>query len=648
MIFPAGAAKRTTSEAVQGEIYDAVIVGAGISASLIAYELSRAGNRVLMLEAGPGEDITLNGYLGYLERFYGAVSKDNQAPYPPNPNAPMPRSTDAQKIEPGHPATSAYLVQTGPFSTDTTYTRVLGGTTMHWEAKTLRMLPEDFKMRSRFGQAQDWPLEYDDLDQYYEMAEHEIGVSGDVEGQKQIGIPFSDGYVFPMYEMPLSYLDQMVARGIDGTSVSLAGESYKLKVRTFPQGRNGVPNPKYDRGKSFSPTGAVSTSQVEIGGRCQGNNNCVPICPVQAKYHAGKTLAKALQTGKVDILAQAVASNVVVDRANGVVKYIEYKHYNDPQRPEYTTGRAQGRIFVLAANAIENPRLMLSSGLQMQNGLVGCNLMDHAYLLNWALMPVDCGTMRGTNCTGGIVDLRSGSFRNRQAAFSVDIHNDGWGWATGSPFSDLVQLVDAENRFGRSLRQELARRITRQLLLAFMIEVLPSQSNRVSIDPAYRDPLGNMRPEISYNVPEYSMRGAAYARQFAQLIFQRLGAADYTAYDASDYGYITHEGVGYIIRGGNHLAGTHSMGSDKSNSVVNRDLRSWNHENLYLVGGGSMPTIGTANVTLTIAALCYRSARAMIAQLARETSIATRVVTRASIPAKRGEKHAVAHTARKN
>jgi choline dehydrogenase-like flavoprotein len=258
---------------------------------------------------------------------------------------------------------------------------------------------------------------------------------------------------------------------------------------------------------------------------------------------------------------------------------------------------------------------MLASELPGSSGLMGRNLMDHTYLLSWALMPQVCGTMRGTNCTGGISALRNGSFRRNQAAFSVDIHNDGWGWATGSPYSDLINAVDEENKFGPALRRSLADRITRQLLLAFMIETLPSPSNRVSVDPAYTDQLGNMRPVISYTIPEYSMRGVAYARQFARMVFQRLGAADHTVYNPNDYGYVTYEGEGYEIRGGNHIAGTHLMGTNKSNSVVNSDQRSWDHENLYLVGAGSMPTIGTANTTNTIAALCFRSARAMLAQL---------------------------------
>lgn len=615
MLFPMGAAQRTTAAQVNDEIYDVVIVGGGIASAIIAKELSKQNKRVLILEAGVGEDLTLAGYDAYVNRFYAAASKDNQAPYPQNANAPMPRSTDARKITPGQPASSAYLVQNGPFGSDTTYTRILGGTTMHWEAKTPRLLPADFAMRSSFGCGQDWPLTYDELEPYYRSAEREIGVAANLEEQAYHGLTFPQDYVFPMYGMPLSYLDQMVDKGIRGTTVTLDDETFELQVRPFPQGRNGIPNPAYDGGRGFVPVGAVSTNQVEEGGRCQGNNNCVPICPVQAKYHAGKTLTKALQSGKVELLAQAVASKIHINPETGRVTHIEVKNYHDPLSPDHTTAVVRGRIFVLAANAIENPRLMLASGLAGRNGLVGRNLMDHAYLLTWALMPQVCGTMRGTNCTGGIVALRNGRFRNQQAAFSIDIHNDGWGWAVGSPASDLIEMVDAQNKFGRTLRRDLVDRITRQLQLAFMIEVLPEPSNRVSVDPAYKDQLGNMRPVISYTIPEYTMRGAAYARRFAQLVFQRLGAADHTAYDPADYGYVTYEGQGYVIRGGNHLAGTHIMGASQHNSVVNRDQRAWDYSNLYLVGGGSMPSIGTANVTLTIAALCFRTAEAILKEL---------------------------------
>jgi choline dehydrogenase-like flavoprotein len=57
------------------------------------------------------------------------------------------------------------------------------------------------------------------------------------------------------------------------------------------------------------------------------------------------------------------------------------------------------------------------------------------------------------------------------------------------------------------------------------------------------------------------------------------------------------------------------MGSSKHNSVVDLDQRAWDYQNLYLVGGGSMPSIGTANITLTIAALCFRTAQAILGEL---------------------------------
>jgi choline dehydrogenase-like flavoprotein len=621
VIFPQGALQRTDHQNASETVYDVVVVGGGISGSIIANELSREGKTVLILEACTGEDRSLEGYETFLTRFYAATSKDNQSPYALNPNAPMPLGSDAVRIWPGQPDTATYLVRNGPVATDTTYTRALGGTTLHWEAKTPRMTPEDFRMRSTLGVGLDWPLTYEDVSPFYAQAERELGVSADVRTQTFCGITFEPGYVYPMRELPLSYLDTVVAKGVDGTAVELAGQRYELRVRPFPQARNGIPNPDYDGGRGYVPVGAVSTSQVEEGERCQGNNNCVPLCPVQAKYNAGKTLATALQSGRVDLLVQTVASKVVLDPVTGRVSGIEVKVYEDPASPAHTTWTMRARVYVLACNAIENARLMLASRLQCSSGLLGRNYMDHAYLLNWALLPEIAGTFRGTNCTGGICDLRTGGFRRQQAAFAVDIHNDGWGWAVGSPGSDLVQMVDQENLFGARLRQALPGRISSQLLLAFMIEVPPTESNRITVDPAHTDRLGNMRPVISFTVPDYTMRGAAYARQFARRIFQRLGAADHTAYDAEDSQYVMYDGQGYVIRGGNHLAGTHIMGTSKANSVVDDRQRSWDHENLYLIGGGSLPTIGTSNVTLTIAALCFRSARQIIQQLSAETSL---------------------------
>jgi choline dehydrogenase-like flavoprotein len=116
---------------------------------------------------------------------------------------------------------------------------------MHWEGKTIRMLREDFEMRKRYNQGLDWPIGLDDLMPYYRKAEFEIGLSGDVAAQKSIGVEFEDGYVYPMKEMPPSYLDQVVDKDFKGMTVQLYNQEYPLSLTTFPQGRNGVPNEGY-------------------------------------------------------------------------------------------------------------------------------------------------------------------------------------------------------------------------------------------------------------------------------------------------------------------------------------------------------------------------------------------------------------------
>ena len=604
------------SATVSNASYDAVIVGAGVAGAIVAKELSEQGKHVLIIEAGSSKDLSLTGYQQFVDTFYAAVTKDNNAPFPRNPNAPSPRSPDVKKLIPGQvDSSNGYLVQEGPLALDSSYTRVTGGTTMHWEAKTPRMLPDDFSLRSKHGHGLDWPISYEQLMPYYQKAENELGISGDVVSQKSFGTPFEEGYVYPMYTMPHSYLDKQVAAGVDGTSVELDGETRIIQVLTFPQARNGIPNPDYDNGNRFIPDGLTSQHPVEYGERCQGNANCTPLCPVQAKYDGRRTLAKADRTGRLDVLFQAVASKVEIDPENGCVKAVHYKRYHDSKSPEHDTGVAKGQLFVLATNAVENARLLLASNLHSTSGLVGKNLMDHPYLLAWGLLPEVAGTMRGPICTGGISAFRHGSFRNNQSAFAVDIHNDGWGWATGSPYSEVLDIIDNKNKYGEDLRQELVSRISRQLLLAFMCELPADPSNQVTVDPAYTDQLGNYRPVISFNISDYCRKTLAYSRYLSRLIFQRVGAEDYTHYDPSDYGYFTYKGEGYAFRGGNHYAGTHVMGTNKHNSVVDEYQRSWDHKNLYLVGAGSMPTIGSSNTTLTLAAISFKSTEEMLRDL---------------------------------
>src|SRR5438270_3161606 len=94
----------------------------------------------------------------------------------------------------------------------------------------------------------------------------------------------------------------------------------------------------------------------------------------------------------VDFISKTVASRVVIDTASGLVSAIEVKQYRSSESTSYKTGVIKGKIFVLAANAIENARLMLASNLPNTSGMIGRNLMDHPYLLAWGLLPEPAGT----------------------------------------------------------------------------------------------------------------------------------------------------------------------------------------------------------------------------------------------------------------
>jgi choline dehydrogenase-like flavoprotein len=603
--------------------YDAVIVGAGISGAILAHELTSKGHRVLILEAGLGRDLSQHGYQGYLETFYSNPNKDNNSPFPRNPNAEMPRGPDLRKLAPGQTNTEAYWVQSGPFVSDSVYTRVFGGTTVHWEAKAIRMLREDFKLKSNFGQGLDWPIGLDDLMSFYEKAEFVLGVSGNAAAQRKVGVEYSSkDYVYPMVELQASYLDQIVSNGLKGMQEDIDGETIDIDWITFPQAKNADPNPDYAKwngGHPFQPVGAISFHQSQEGERCQGNTNCVPLCPVQARFDARKLLIKAIKTGRAEILNRAVASRVFIDPETGAVTEIEVKRYVDRESPAHRTFRVRGKLFILAANAVENARLMLASAVQNRqaaNDLLGRHLMDHPYLLCWGLLPVNAGVGRGPSCTSGLCNFRRGNFRRKFASFAADIHNDGWGWATGSPVTDLADVVDNQNLHGRALREELIRRLSRQLLLAYMIEMPADPESRITVDEQYIDRLGNMRPFVKFKLSDYSMAAAEFARGLSSRIFRKLEAQDYTHYDTADYGYVTYKDNGYAIRGGNHLSGTHVMGTSRCDSVVDTNQKSWDHPNLYLIGPGSLPSIGSSNTTLTTAALCFKASEAILKHLA--------------------------------
>ena len=615
--------------------YDVVIVGTGIAGSVLAKTLTQAGKSVLMLEAGLEAGIALESerayatYQQYLQTFYSKANKATNGPYPDIKDAASP---DVLEIQAQTPYDSGYLVQMGPLPFASDCLRGAGGTTLHWLGNVPRMLPNDFQMQTLYGQGVDWPISYQDLMPYYEMAENEIGVSGDVAAQVGPDMSranYGEHYVFPMEKIPQSYQDHVWMRNTQNLNVHLDGKQFTISCVSMPQGRNSVPNPKYhfsgvkwdvEREKLIL-TRTQNTYQVVgsvwspyTGERCEGNASCVPICPVQAKYNALKTLKKS-DFRKLEIRTQAVASTLLIDEKSQHIKGVVYKKYQQADSPTYSTDVVTGKIIVLAASALENAKILLASNAANSSDQVGRNLMDHLVLLTWGLFPEKIYPYRGPGCTTYIPTFRDGEFRKEFAAWISPIDNWGWSWPTFAPGTDVWNAVQ-NKMFGKALRRHLSEVVPRQALLHFECEQAPEASNRMTIDPKYKDQLDNFRPVIHYDASDYMRKSFEAAKKVSDQIFAANKIADHTAYLPTDPDYVTWQGRGYTFRGAGHIVGTHRMGTSKENSVVKATGQAWDHPNLYLAGCGNMPTLGTSNPTLTMTALTFMVAENILKQLA--------------------------------
>ncbi|NLZ11023.1 MAG: GMC family oxidoreductase [Alcaligenaceae bacterium] len=530
---------------------DVAIIGSGVAGSLIASRLAQAGLRVCILEAGAVVDRATA-----VQTFHKALIKVPECAYPP-------------RAEAMHPVTDQlthWYRQSGPDLFKSTYLKVLGGTTWHWLGSCPRLIPSDFQLNTKFGRAVDWPITYDTLEPYYLQAEHELGVAGD--SSQPMGSPRSGPYIMP--PIPPTWLDKVVAQALEGS---------RFEVSPTPQARNSI----------FNDQRAA----------CCGSSSCIPVCPIQAKYDATVHLKRATAAG-ASVLSGSTAIRLEPS-ADGRISTLIFRRWDRSE------GKIHAKIFVVACNAIETPRLLLASrsaafpnGIANRSDQVGRNLMDHPIQLSWALTKEPVYPYRGPISTSGIENLRDGEFRRIHSAVRIEIGNDGWSWPTGAPITTAAHLAE-QGLSGHELEAALADTTSRHLRVASLTEQEPDPENRVSLDPNDHDMYGVPLPRISYRLGDYVIQGMAWARELHSELFHRLKATQ------------THHAPEFF--GAGHILGTTRMGKDPASSVVDPQLRCHDHANLFIVGGGAFPTVGTANPTLTIAALSLRAAADIQRQL---------------------------------
>lgn len=657
--------------------YDVVIVGAGIAGGIMALELARAGKKVLILEAGQAIP---DDRSGYMNTFFKANAKTPESPYPPSTqgalaptaNNPLglpdpakentPRYTVLQ-IDAWRKPQQCYFDYTAQdpdingtslnakFAFASSYERIGGGTTWHWLGTSLRLFPEDFQLQNLYQQGVNWPKVdtfYKDLVPFYEKATNEINVSGDEDKLQDLYRQYNvepSGVYGNNYTFPMPGIVQTLQDDLYGSLGDLDYEGNPVYVTPTPQARNSLPGERR---------------------QCAGNTNCIPICPIQAKYDATVTLGRALQTGNVEIWYQHVASNIVLDPETKQVSSIEYISFDEPKGPATGSGSVSASKFVLAAHAIETPKLLLMSNKNVgfENGVgnssdqVGRNLMDHIMYLGWGLSKDPIYPYRGPLSTSGIESLRDGNLRKEHSTYRIEIGNEGWQWATNDPGTTLADYVFGQNNtqlngdsvnqqgvplrfkpelpafsklFGKELVDTLNAVYTRQMRLGYLIEQLPDPNNRVELSSDHTDNLGLPRPKITYRLgSDYERKAFVSAKKLTTELFNNLGATEYTKdpgepvftgtaneVTSTQFQYKDDSGETHNFKfyGAGHIVGTYRMGDDPANSVLNSRQQSWDHDNLYMVGSGVFPTIATGNPTLTIAALAFQAAENLLADL---------------------------------
>ncbi len=516
-----------------------IVIGSGAGGGVIAKELGESGIKVVVLEAGRRYN-PYNDYPTEMPDFEVRAA-----------NVFAPR--DARR--------DSY---TSGGATQFHYNRVkgVGGATLHYHAMSPRLHESDFRVRSEDGVADDWPIEYADLEPYYTRVEYELGVSGpDGELANPFDPPRSKPYPTPPHEFNLA--SKIVKRGADKLGLHLVREPLAIPTKDW----NGRP-------------------------ACIGAGTCRLGCKISAKSSIDVTyIPKAEATGRVDIRTECMAREITIGQ-EGQARSVIYLDREGQER------EIHGRGVVVAGNAVETPRLLLLStssrfpdGLANSSGLVGKFFTEHLSIFAYGRFSERLDPWRGVP-TGGIMqDFYATKTQNSFArGWTISVENDGQ-W----PLSVASRIPG----WGAEHKKRVEELFGRQVGLATDGEQLPDERNQVALDPVFKDIYGLPVPRITNNHHGNDLAMIDAMASCLKEILEAAGAKEVAVEKC-------------IPGNSSHYLGTCRMGSDPRNSVVDPWCRSHDVPNLFIGDGSVFVTAGAANPALTISALADRTADGII------------------------------------
>ena len=552
------------------EQHKIVVVGSGAGGAMAAYTLTKAGHKVLMLEAG---------------RDYDPVKETPM--FRTKGQAPLMGASNADKEFGFYDATvgGGWKVPDEPYTTakgsDFMWwrARMMGGRTNHWGRYSLRFSHHDFKGKSRDGLGADWPFTYEDIAPWYDKTEELVGVCGTNTGLDDMP-DSSEGILQPP---PKPRIPELL----------LSAAAKKLGIPTAPMHRAVLTRRKDDRQACFYATSCIHG--CSIGAAFQTTTSLIPM---------------ARATGNLEVRPDAMVKQVTVDhqgKVSGLV-YIDKK-----------TGRERvlaAKVVILAASTCETARLMLNSkskqhpeGLANSSGQVGKNLMDST----------------GTGLGAYIPALEGRPIYNEDGHTANHLFIPWWGhkaqengeldfprgyhFEVGSGFREPGASVSGGLQgYGKSVKDQVKRKYGSYVYLALRGEMLPNEHSYMEIDEKVKDKWGIPVAKFHWKWSDHELKQVDHGLKTAKALLETMGATFDRPLPSAEQA---------ILKGGQiiHEVGSTRMGASPTESVTNQWGQTWDCPNLFVMDGGVFASNPHKNCTLTILTLAMRNASWLSEQL---------------------------------
>jgi glucoside 3-dehydrogenase (cytochrome c) catalytic subunit len=544
-----------------------IVVGSGATGGWAAKVLTEKGLRVIVLEAGrnidPAKDFREHTW-PYELKYRGVLNQQtlfkSRQPVQSKCYACDEYANHFFVDDVDNPYTTA---EGKPF--DWIRGRQVGGRTIMWGRQSYRLSDFELKAASRDGFGEDWPIEYKDLEPYYETVERFVGISGSEEKLPQL----PDSVFLP--PMAMTCGEKMLKSAVES----------RWKDRRVTIGRV-----------------AMLTKPHMGRAACHYCGHCERGCTT-ASYFSSQpvTLAAAAKTGKLTLRSDAVASHIIVDVNTGKAKGVAFIDRVTKQAQEVFA-----KAVVVCASTIESTRLLFNSatrqhpnGLGNSSDVLGRYLMDHTYSIGLGGLVPGAAKSPYAFDDGRNNGIYIPKFRNVNEKHPKFLR--GYGIQATSQKGMQPTHLRAIPGFGSEFK-----RLVREtpdappFWMGAFGEMLPRAENRVTVNRNVKDAWGIPVAHIDC---QYSDNEREMAKDQLETMKEMVTAAGWqilwTNGSLSNPGLCIHE------------TGTARMGTDQKKSVLNKFNQLWDAGNVFVTDGAAFVSQGCQNPTLTMMAITVRA-----------------------------------------